>query len=529
MNSIINYLLEFSICWGVFYLFYVTVLHDQTSYQYNRYYLLASSFLSIIIPLLEIPIGFQSTGAIGESYILLDPMLIGETESRGGAFRWEWYYTLWLAYGLGVLTTFIYYFRQFLSVFWAIRLSKPQPSPQGRYKLVYTNGLFPTSSFFQFLLWDNTQTLTVSEVHQMMAHEETHIKQKHSYDITYITLLKIIFWFHPLVYLYEKAITENHEFAADAGALQHPTGNRQTYSRLLARQSMASLQWAVVNHFYKSKTLKRIKMMEKRHKTFWYRYVLIAPIVASMFVVFACQPDTEELEQEAIAQSYEEVQTQLKQIGGQLQQLNEKYFENPGSLREAINAEAQKSGVAPQPPHLDDLQLKVFKDKASGGDYDKFESLLARQKQLQEKLMSLPDAAGVYTVVEEQPAPEGGMETFYQYIAKNLQYPLKARQMGIEGRVFVQFVVNENGELTDFQALKGIGAGCDAEAIRVLEGASGWQPGMSEGKPVKVRMVLPITFKLDGNDSAKTEKAMSMADPETISEKLSEIVVVAYI
>ena len=529
MNSIINYLLELSICWGVFYLFYMTVLYNQTSYQYNRFYLLASSLLSIVIPILEIPFGFQSSGAIGESYILLDPMLIGEAKSGGHTFQWEWYYTLGLVYGLGVLTTGIYYSRQFLSVFWAIRTSKPQPSPEERYQLVHTNGLFPTSSFFQFLLWDNTQTLTVSEIHQMMAHEETHIRLKHSYDITYITLLKIIFWFHPMVYLYEKAITENHEFAADAGALQHPTGNRQTYSRLLARQSMASLQWAVVNHFYKSKTLKRIKMMEKRHKTLWYRYVLIAPIVASMFLVFACQPDTEELEQEAIAQSYEDVQAELEKVGGALQQLTSKYFENSGGLMDAVRTESEKSGVAVQSSGFEELQLKVFKEKASGSDYDKFESLLAQQKKLQDKLMSLPDAAGVYAAVEEQPAPKGGMAEFYSYIAQNMKYPLKARQMGIEGKVFVQFVVNEYGELSDFQTLKGIGAGCDAEAIRVLEEASGWQPGMSDGKPVKVRMVLPITFKLDGNDRSKTEKAMSEADPEIIDKKLSEIVVVAYL
>ncbi|MEQ9438341.1 MAG: M56 family metallopeptidase [Cyclobacteriaceae bacterium] len=527
MNSTINYLLEFSVCWGVFYLFYITVLHDQTSYWYNRFYLLATSLLSIIMPWLEIPLGFETAGSISSSYILLDPMLAtAGTDST--AFHWHWYYWLWLVYGLGVVVTGIYYFRQFLSVFWAIRLSSPQPSPKKRYRLVYTHGLFPTSSFFSFLLWDNTQPLTVSEIHQMMAHEETHIRQKHSYDITYITLLKIVFWFHPLVYLYEKILTENHEFAADAGALQHATGNRQTYSRLLARQSMASLQWAVVNHFYKSKTLKRIKMMEKKHKILWYRYILITPIVASMFLVFACQPDSDELAQEAIAQSYEEVQAQLQKVGGELQQLTNKYFDNPGDLREAINAKAQESGIAPQPPSLDELQLKIFKEKASGNDYTRFESLIERKNQLQERLMSLPDAAGVYTVVENQPAPAEGMQAFYEYVGKNMQYPSQARRMGIEGRVFVQFVVNEYGELTDFVTLKGIGGGCDEEAMRVLQEASDWKPGMTNGKPVSVRMVLPITFKIGNGEGAKTDKPLSQAAPESAANKLAEMVIVGY-
>ena len=99
-------------------------------------------------------------------------------------------------------------------------------------------------------------------------------------------------------------------------------------------------------------------------------------------------------------------------------------------------------------------------------------------------------------VVEDQPEPQGGMQAFYEYVGKNLKYPSQARRMGIEGKVFVQFVVNTDGTLTDVQAIKGIGAGCDDEAVRVVKTAPKWKPGKQRGKPVRVRMVLPITFKL---------------------------------
>lgn len=102
----------------------------------------------------------------------------------------------------------------------------------------------------------------------------------------------------------------------------------------------------------------------------------------------------------------------------------------------------------------------------------------------------------IFTIVEDQPAPKGGMGAFYEYVNKNIKYPSQARRMGVEGRVFVQFVVDKNGNLTDVQAVKGIGAGCDEEAVRVIKNAPKWKPGKQRGKAVRVRMILPITFKL---------------------------------
>lgn len=102
----------------------------------------------------------------------------------------------------------------------------------------------------------------------------------------------------------------------------------------------------------------------------------------------------------------------------------------------------------------------------------------------------------IFTVVEDQPTPQGGMQAFYEYVSKNMKYPAQARRMGIEGRVFVQFVVDKDGTITDVQAVKGIGAGCDEEAVRVLQNAPKWNPGKQRGRAVRVRMVLPITFQL---------------------------------
>jgi protein TonB len=101
-----------------------------------------------------------------------------------------------------------------------------------------------------------------------------------------------------------------------------------------------------------------------------------------------------------------------------------------------------------------------------------------------------------FSFVEESASPKGGMAQFYKYVAEKIKYPAQARRMGIEGRVFVEFVINKDGSLSDVKAIKGIGAGCDEEAVRIIQSAPSWNPGKQRGKAVKQRYTLPIIFKL---------------------------------
>lgn len=102
-----------------------------------------------------------------------------------------------------------------------------------------------------------------------------------------------------------------------------------------------------------------------------------------------------------------------------------------------------------------------------------------------------------FEIVETMPEFPGGIEAFYKYIGNNMDYPSAARRMGIEGRVFVQFVIDKDGNVTEATAVRGIGAGCDEEAVRVLENAPKWNPGKQRGRAVKVRMIVPINFSLN--------------------------------
>ena len=102
----------------------------------------------------------------------------------------------------------------------------------------------------------------------------------------------------------------------------------------------------------------------------------------------------------------------------------------------------------------------------------------------------------IFTVVEENATPQGGIAEFYKYVAENVKYPAQARRMQIEGKVFVEFVVGKDGKISNATAVKGIGAGCDEEAVRIIQNCAPWNPAKQRGKPVKQRMVLPITFRL---------------------------------
>ena len=108
------------------------------------------------------------------------------------------------------------------------------------------------------------------------------------------------------------------------------------------------------------------------------------------------------------------------------------------------------------------------------------------------------DGSQVFMIVEKPAEPNGGLEGLFQLLSKNLKYPATARQHGIEGSVFVSFIVERDGTLTDTKVVKGIGGGCDEEAVRVVQLSSPWVPGMQRGKPVRCRFVLPVKFHLAG-------------------------------
>ena len=104
--------------------------------------------------------------------------------------------------------------------------------------------------------------------------------------------------------------------------------------------------------------------------------------------------------------------------------------------------------------------------------------------------------AEIFKVVEEMPEFPGGAAKMMEYIQKNITYPMMARESDIQGRVFVNFVVEPNGEISNVEVLRGIGGGCDEEAVRVVKSMPNWKPGKQRGSAVRCAFTVPIIFKL---------------------------------
>ncbi|HAA11689.1 MAG TPA: hypothetical protein DCE41_08320 [Cytophagales bacterium] len=138
------------------------------------------------------------------------------------------------------------------------------------------------------------------------------------------------------------------------------------------------------------------------------------------------------------------------------------------------------------------------------------------------------EAIGEFTsfeLVEEQPEPAGGTDAFYAYLASQIDYPQEARKLGIEGRVYLEFIVEKDGSLSNIQVMRGIWAGCDDEAKRILENAPAFNPGKQRGKAVRVQMRMPITFKLkpEGTNPDGSAMGMVVIDSAVVSAQTFQV------
>jgi TonB family protein len=165
--------------------------------------------------------------------------------------------------------------------------------------------------------------------------------------------------------------------------------------------------------------------------------------------------------------------------------------------------------------------LNIYKIPKTDTDPERSFLLIKYDDRIMNKITEAAGKEGnVFTVVEESATPKDGFDMFSRYIAQNLIYPTEARKKGLEGKVFVEFIVQEDGSLTDFNILKGVDPLLDNEAMRIVKTSPQWLPGKQKGVAVKQKMVMPILFKL--SDSNTTD------DTENPQGSLNEVTAVGY-
>ena len=314
LNGALIYVLESATCLAILYLAYHFLLRKEKSFHYNRFYLLAAIFFSVSFPLIEIGYNPANTPAVLNSIHQVgnevgnEPIIeankaysytITAKSERPFMLWWE---ILLMIYVSGVIIGLLKLFlqiRSFKDVTWFKRHNTRYRSKEGFF-LVNTDGTMPTFSFFNYLFWDNTLELNELEKKQMLDHEKVHIREKHSLDIMFIQVLKILFWFNPLLYLYRMLLEETHEYAADRKVAAQ-TG-ASLYTQLLVKTVFKKMGLQHGSYFRKNQTLKRVNMLGKNKKVNVLRLFIPLPLMALLFFVFSFEAD---LKDKVFVESYQ--------------------------------------------------------------------------------------------------------------------------------------------------------------------------------------------------------------------------------
>lgn len=156
-----------------------------------------------------------------------------------------------------------------------------------------------------------------------------------------------------------------------------------------------------------------------------------------------------------------------------------------GDDERALKEKARKDSIAFV------LHEKAIADSIAEYEKSSYDSIL------NDTSVNKEDDSQIYTVVEEMPTYPGGDDARIKFLSSNIIYPQLAKEKGIQGTVFVTFVIDEKGFVSDVKVLRGIGGGCDQEAVRVVKMMPRWVPGRMNGKTVRVQFNMPIKFLLD--------------------------------
>ncbi|MDB5134777.1 MAG: energy transducer TonB [Mucilaginibacter sp.] len=156
--------------------------------------------------------------------------------------------------------------------------------------------------------------------------------------------------------------------------------------------------------------------------------------------------------------------------------------------------------VKEQPPTVKELEVADPGQKTLKGDPNADIKIDEPVGNSDVKQVTEEDPNKIFTAVEKDPSFKGGIENFYAYLRKNVHYPAIAKENNVQGKVFLTFVVERDGSLTDIKVLRSLGSGTDEEAMRVLKASPRWTPGIQNGRPVRVQYTVPISFTLQSDD-----------------------------
>lgn len=481
--------------------------------------------------------------------IYLDPAVVRasrqEVPEQAGffnlplAFRIYWYGVM-VAAGL-LLLRFVLFYRKFLT--------SPRQQYAHKVWLVHLSEDMAPFSFYR-IIFVNPDMYAPDEYEQVIAHELAHIECGHSYDKLLIELFVVLQWFNPFVYLFRRRLFEVHEYQADFAVVRQ-SARPADYARLLLSQVLRLPAWGMGSSFSYSLSKKRIKMIAKANtsKQNIFKYLVFLPLIAITVFFYACADSAvkgpeisdqfmEELQSTAegdVLASYRFEYTPGQTLtegmllsGGKNYAFTYEVAEGEQPKVDFVNQDGEK--ILPKEIRLQGkrriaefslqedtyIEVVVKETAKSEGATALFVSKLPFNAPAKENVVVIRKMADdevkqeltetpeedfdeeVFYVVEDMPTFRGEhRDEFIKYIQQELEYPKEAIENGIEGKVFVSFVVSSEGEVTDAKVIRGVDPILDKEALRVVKNAPDWTPGKQRGKNVNVGFTFPIVFALN--------------------------------
>ena len=417
MNNYLIYALESSLSLLLLYGIYYLVLRQHTNFLFNRMFILISLITSYITPLLD----YSLASPLSVYQVTLEPILIHGDDSHASLSQSFSYSHLFLGIYIWISSLLLI---KFIWEIISVLKIKMQSNPS--FTIYHKERIFLTEHHnFSFFNWIFIRK--EDQDHQaIFDHEKFHSQMLHSYDIVLIKLLQVFLWFNPILFLLERELRLQHEYAVDDALLKR-SKNIIEYQQLLLDQVFNVKFSLITNSFNQTFLKNRFTMMTKKENKKWSRLFLIA--LLSMAVI------------------------------------------SPAFI---------SCSVEPAPEEPAEVEVKQAPPKAS------------QETSTEEENSEDP----LFMVVEVMPTFPGGNEALYAYIGEHLSYPEKSKREGIQGTVYIGFVIEKDGKVKDVEVARGVAEDLDLAAMEVIKSMPDWNPGTQRGKAVRVAYKLPIKFSL---------------------------------
>ncbi|RXG14069.1 TonB-like protein [Leeuwenhoekiella aestuarii] len=477
----VKYILEVIVFQALFLAVYQIWLRKETFFNVNRVYLISTALLAFALPFMQFEI-FQNQLPIAQNIYFL-PEVVVSAENQNVAVdpiqqETDWSIYL-LLYAAGVFFSTGMLFRKYQEVQRYFRFR--QKSDHRIIKIPNSDAAFT----FLNTIFLGDKISAEAKAH-ILAHEEVHLKHKHGVDLFIFEMLRVVFWFNPLVYIYQNKVAELHEFIADAQATKK-TEKKSYYNQLL-NTAFGTQEISFINTFFNHSLIKkRIVMLQKQSKhRAGLKYLILIPMIAGILTYVGCTDDNE-VAQNNTALTLEEQVAELEAIIDSKEEISEEERLLVGGLFD--KAIKKTEGALPPPPPPPIVREEIIEVSEFNINDQELENVPFA---VIEEVPVFPGCESLNTNEERKKCMS---EHVSQYVNRNFNTKL-GKELGLKGiqRIYTRFRINENGKIVDIES-RAKAPELAREAERVISQLPQLSPGKHNGKQVGVLYSLPIVFQ----------------------------------